>query len=108
MPIYRSPFEKGFLYIKFDVKFPENNTFDEDTIKKLEVLLPAKPKVDIPQGEHVEEVSMVEYSQTRGANNSRQGSHQHAHAGAGPSFFGRSDDSDGEEGGPQHVQCNTH
>lgn len=25
MPQYRNPFEKGDLYIKFDVQFPENN-----------------------------------------------------------------------------------
>ena len=103
MPIYKNPFEKGVLFIKFDVKFPENNTFSEDTIKKLEVLLPPKPKVDIPQGDHVEEVSMVEYSQTRGANNARAS----AGGGGGSSFF-KSDASDEEEGGPQSVQCNTH
>ena len=113
MPVYRDPFQKGILYVKFDVKFPENNTFDEETIKKLEVLLPAKPKVDIPQGENVEEVSMVEYSQTRGganSNNARSSSHAHAgHAGFfGGGGGGGGDDSDGEEGGPQRVECNTH
>ncbi len=106
MPMYRNPFEKGVLYIKFDVKFPENNTFSEDTIKKLEALLPPKPKVDIPQGEHVEEVSMVEYSQTRGANNNARGSG--AGGGPGGAGFFRSDASDDEEGGPQRVECNTH
>lgn len=25
MPQYRNPFEKGDLYIKFDVQFPEND-----------------------------------------------------------------------------------
>lgn len=25
MPHYRNPFEKGDLYIKFEVQFPENN-----------------------------------------------------------------------------------
>jgi DnaJ family protein A protein 2 len=104
MPIYRNPFEKGILYIKFDVKFPENNVFSEDTIKKLEALLPAKPKVDIPVGEHVEEVSMVELSQTKGSSNARAGA---AQGGAGAGFF-RSDASDEEEGGPQRVECNTH
>lgn len=33
MPIFKSPFEKGNLYIKFDVKFPENNALNEDAIK---------------------------------------------------------------------------
>lgn len=74
----------------------------------MEILLPPKPKVDIPTGEHVEEVSMVEYSQTRGANNARHGAGAHSHGGAS-SFFraDASDDEDGE-GGAQRVQCNTH
>lgn len=25
MPQYRNPFEKGDLYVKFDVQFPDNN-----------------------------------------------------------------------------------
>lgn len=33
MPIYKNPFEKGNLYIKFDVKFPENNSISESDIK---------------------------------------------------------------------------
>lgn len=33
MPIHKNPYEKGNLYVKFDVKFPENNTLSEDVIK---------------------------------------------------------------------------
>lgn len=33
MPIYRSPFEKGNLYIKFDVKFPDGDSLTEEAIK---------------------------------------------------------------------------
>ncbi len=33
MPMYRNPYEKGNLYIKFDVKFPENNVLSEEAIK---------------------------------------------------------------------------
>ena len=33
MPIYKNPFEKGNHYIKFDVKFPENNVMNEEDIK---------------------------------------------------------------------------
>ena len=33
MPIHKNPYEKGNLYVKFDVKFPENNTLSEDAIK---------------------------------------------------------------------------
>lgn len=32
MPQYRNPFEKGDLYIKFDVQFPENNWIDADKL----------------------------------------------------------------------------
>lgn len=37
MPQYRNPFEKGDLYIKFDVQFPENNWINPD---KLSVSVP--------------------------------------------------------------------
>lgn len=33
MPIYKSPFDKGNMYVKFDIKFPENNSLSEDAIK---------------------------------------------------------------------------
>jgi DnaJ-class molecular chaperone len=33
MPIHKNPYEKGNLYVKFDVKFPENNTLSEEAIK---------------------------------------------------------------------------
>ncbi len=33
MPIHKNPYEKGNLYVKFDVKFPENNALSEDAIK---------------------------------------------------------------------------
>ena len=32
MPRYRSPFEKGELFIKFDVEFPPSHFADESTI----------------------------------------------------------------------------
>lgn len=33
MPIHRNPFEKGNLYIRFDVIFPENHFLDEEKLK---------------------------------------------------------------------------
>ncbi len=33
MPVYKNPYERGNLYIKFDVKFPENSDFDETSIQ---------------------------------------------------------------------------
>ena len=35
MPHYRNPFEKGNLYIKFDVTFPENHFITEPKFKVL-------------------------------------------------------------------------
>jgi hypothetical protein len=72
--------------------------------------LPKKLKVDIPQGEHVDEVSMVDFDQTRGSN-ARSGGHSHGAEGGAGSFFREaySNGSDDEEGpGGQRVECNTH
>lgn len=33
MPRYRNPFEKGNMYIKFDVTFPPQNFASEDQLK---------------------------------------------------------------------------
>ena len=33
MPKYRNPFEKGNLYIKFDITFPSNNFIAEPKLK---------------------------------------------------------------------------
>lgn len=32
MPQYRNPFDKGDLYVKFDVQFPENNWIDAEKL----------------------------------------------------------------------------
>ena len=66
----------------------------------MEKLLPAKPKVDIPSGEHVEEVSMMEYENTKGSTSKGYG--------AGSSAEAYMEGSDDEEGGQQRVECNTH
>lgn len=61
MPHYKNPFEKGHLFIKFDVKFPENHFASEPKLKVLEALLPPREPQEIPQGENVEEVDMFEF-----------------------------------------------
>ncbi|ENN81543.1 dnaJ homolog subfamily A member 2 [Dendroctonus ponderosae] len=61
MPMYKNPFEKGNLFITFSVAFPKNYFVPEPTLKVLEGLLPPKPAFVMPEGEHVEEVDLVDY-----------------------------------------------
>lgn len=62
MPIYRNPLEKGNLYIKFDVAFPENHFADETALKEIEILIGDRPvATKIPVGDNVEEVDLHDY-----------------------------------------------
>lgn len=63
MPMYKNPFEKGNLYIKFVVNFPENHFLPEEFLRHLETFLPPRPAFVMPEGEHVEEVDLSEYTQ---------------------------------------------
>ncbi|CAH0700712.1 unnamed protein product [Spodoptera exigua] len=62
MPQFKNPFEKGNLYIKFDVVFPENNFATEEQMKQIESVLPPRPAFVMPTGEDVEEVNLMEYT----------------------------------------------
>lgn len=66
MPRYRNPFEKGNLYINFNITFPQNNFASEEQLRELESLLPPRPRVEIPTGEDVEEVNLVDFDSSRG------------------------------------------
>lgn len=103
MPIHRNPFEKGNLYIKFDVKFPEKQFASEQKLADLEKLLPARPPVPHVDmnDENVAEVDLHDFDPNQEKTNGS----------------GRSDaayDSD-DEGGPRGghpggpgVQCASH
>lgn len=69
MPHYKNPFEKGNLYITFDVVFPDSHFATEDQIKQLENILSPRPAFVMPTGDLVEEVNLMEYT----ANKSYQG-----------------------------------
>jgi len=73
MPLYKNPFEKGNLYITFEITFPENNFADPTTLSKIEQFLPHRPVFQMPQGDHVEEVELHSYDAAgdRGAHGSR-------------------------------------
>lgn len=61
MPHYKNPFERGNLYINFEVKMPENYFAPEAKLKLLETYLPSRPVFKLPEGEDVMEVDMHEY-----------------------------------------------
>jgi DnaJ family protein A protein 2 len=49
MPTYKSPFDKGHLFITFDVEFP--TTIPDDMVSDLIKILPQKEKVELNDGE---------------------------------------------------------
>ena len=63
MPQYHNPFEKGDLYIKFDVQFPEHNWIDLDKLSELEDLLSPRPEVLSIIGD-AEKVELQEFDST--------------------------------------------
>ncbi|TNN86878.1 DnaJ subfamily A member 4 [Liparis tanakae] len=58
MPMYKEPFEKGQLFIKFEVEFPENNWLPEHLVFQLERLLP--PREDLMITDDMEEAPLCE------------------------------------------------
>lgn len=58
MPIYRDPYEKGQLYIHFEVEFPEKDWLPEHLMYQLERLLP--PRDDVMITDDMEEVELCE------------------------------------------------
>ncbi|XP_063529783.1 dnaJ homolog subfamily A member 2-like [Cydia strobilella] len=91
MPLFKNPFEKGNLYVKFDVVFPDNNFASEEQLKQIESILPPRPAFVMPTGEDVEEVNLMEYT----ANDRNRGGREEAYA---------SDDEEHMHAGPG-VQC---
>jgi DnaJ family protein A protein 2 len=87
MPIYKNPFEKGNLFIKFHVEFP--SSIDPDMVKTIESCLPERPGFVMPEGEHVEEVSLQDFEETRRR----------------PNYHSSDDEDDGAPG--PGIQCQT-
>lgn len=94
MPQYKNPFEKGNLYIKFDVVFPEDNFASEEQMKQIEAILPPRTPFVMPTGDDVEEVNMTEYTP----------SHERGGGSRGREEAYASDDEDHMHAGPG-VQC---
>ncbi|KAJ3261991.1 Type I HSP40 co-chaperone [Boothiomyces macroporosus] len=69
MPTYKAPFDKGVLYVKFDIEFPKPNWVDNSKLAILETVLPPRHTVDTPMDKHVEEVVLSEVDTSRQARN---------------------------------------
>lgn len=91
MPQYRNPFEKGDLYIKFDVQFPDNNWISPDKLNELEDLLPTRAEAPIVSGD-AEEVDLQDYDVSQGSSGGRR------------EAYNDSSDDEGGHHGPG-VQC---
>lgn len=72
MPIHRNPFEKGNLYVRFNIEYPAKYGITSEYLKKIEELLGPKPPFMMPIGEQVEEVNWFEFD-PENDENSRQG-----------------------------------
>uniref|UniRef100_A0AAY4ER01 Chaperone DnaJ C-terminal domain-containing protein n=1 Tax=Denticeps clupeoides TaxID=299321 RepID=A0AAY4ER01_9TELE len=66
MPQYRNPFEKGDMYIKFDVEFPDNNWISPEKLSELEDLLPSRAKAPVISGD-AEEVDLQDFDVSQGS-----------------------------------------
>lgn len=72
--------ENGDLIIQFDVEFPPEKFFsDSQTLKQLESALPKRTPVDIPKGEHVEDVHLIDFHTTKSAHDDRRGGRREAY-----------------------------
>ncbi|KAJ3121881.1 hypothetical protein HK098_003300 [Nowakowskiella sp. JEL0407] len=90
MPIYRHPFDKGNLYVSFDVIFPTNNWTDISKLQLLETILPPRKPLPAMEGADIEEVYLTEIDPTKQSRGSRGANHM--------------EEDDDEHQGPS-VQC---
>lgn len=92
MPQYRNPFEKGDLFIKFDVQFPDNNWLSPEKLTELEDLLPTRADAPVISGD-AEEVDLQDFDMSK---SSSSGHRREA--------YNDSSDEEGGHHGPG-VQC---
>lgn len=92
MPIYRNPFDKGNLYIRFNIEYPAKYEIKPEQLKRIEELLGPKPTFTMPIGEHVEEVNWQDYDPNHDDDHRRDA---------------YDSDDDGPHGRGAGVQCQT-
>lgn len=62
--MHKNPFEKGRLFIKFSIVFPQDHFLDVEGMKKLEALLPGRTELEPVEGD-TEEVALSEYDRNQ-------------------------------------------
>eukprot|EP00899_Mesostigma_viride_P003292 jgi/Mesvir1/12964/Mv05975-RA.1 len=90
MPHYGRPFDKGTLYISFNIVFPPSGSLDANTVTALEKLLPGRPHYDLMETDEYEECFLREVDMEA---EMRRKAEQ------------RRDEDDEESAGGHRVQC---
>lgn len=88
MPTYRSPFDKGNLFVKFEVEFPSTSWYNDEKAQMLKKVLPSTKQEKIPSNAIVDECVMSSIDPNAKTQQDRSDMY----------------DDDDERGGPQ-VQC---
>jgi DnaJ homolog subfamily A member 2 len=105
MPTHRQPFNRGDLFVHFDIVFPDTNKWSltPEKISQLEAVLPTRTAISAkaPSAEEtVDEVNFVEMSASENRNQQQKNSRrQHQH-------YDEDEDEDmNGQGGQPGVQC---
>jgi len=103
MPHYKNPFEKGRLFVRFEVEFPASGFMTPEKIKGIKSFLPKGTDIG-KVGEDVEEVTLVESDiASNGKKQRRRGNSSGENYG---NQYAESDEEEEEDGPQGHgVQC---
>lgn len=102
MPNQKNPFQKGKLYVQFEVEFPPDNSIDSATAKIFAKHLPVpEPLGPIPSD--AEEVTVITPEEDFGEDDDDEGHHHHhngrSHRGRRGEAYDDEEEDDDEEGG---------
>jgi len=115
MPQHKNPFEKGNLYVTFDIEFPKS--ISEEHMKILSTILPQPEPIDeaLLKDEHEEVVAKsFTASNGKGTKKGRRGHRHHFHGeeeeegeedGEGEYYVEEDDEDGGGHHGPHGIPC---
>lgn len=103
MPEHKRPFSKGDLYVQFELVFPPSRWADEETIKRLESILPPRSVMQI-ESEQAEAVTLKKVDPSRRKGREQQhGGHHHHHRTR--NAYDEDDEDEHMHGAGPGVQC---